>query len=247
MKSENIELRQQLIRHQVGLKGVGVALAAFLILMVGLWPLFKSAGEMLRKINTRQKEADALSQKVAILSQIDQDVLKQRTQVIKQALPETKDVISYLNAVDGLSRELGLSFGGITIAPGEVGSAQPSGKSGKSSRTVGNLNVLDTDIKITGNRDGIYAFLRQVEQTLPLMQVTDVSVTSVSDGLYNMSLSLGMLWSPTPQTDLKGAITLFTEKEEEYFQKLSGFRTYSTTVPTIGNSPAGKANLFEQE
>ncbi|GAB4027087.1 MAG: hypothetical protein Fur0011_4320 [Candidatus Microgenomates bacterium] len=247
MSEENVSIRQQLIRHQMAIKAIGVVAATLIALMVGLWPLLKSSGTLLRKIETRSKEEESLSKKVAILSQIDQEVLKERTKVIKAALPETKDVIAYLRAVDGLSKELGLSFGGITVFPGDVsGVSQKSSTSRtKDTRKVALLNVLDTDIKITGTRDGIYAFLRQVEQTLPLMQVSNVVVTKLEDDLYSMTLSLGMLWAPTPTVDLKGPISLFTEKEENYFQKLNVFKTYNGT--SITESPAqndGRIDLF---
>lgn len=249
MSGENVSLRQQLIRHQIAFKAVGVLAATVVILLIGLWPLFKSAGALLRKIETRGKEEEALSKKVAILTQIDQQVLKERTKIIKAALPETKDVIAYLGAVDGLSKELGLSFGGITVAPGDVsGESQKSGSGrSKNTRKVALLNVLDTDIKITGTRDGIYAFLRQVEQTLPLMQVSDVVVTKLEEDLYSMTLSLGMLWAPTPTIDLKGAISLFTEKEEDYFQKLNVFKTYSgSSVAESSLVNEGRVDLFRQ-
>lgn len=250
MSQENISLRQQLIRHQVAVKGVGVVVAILVVLLVGLWPLFKSAGTLLKKIETRGKEEELLSKKVAILSQIDQQVLKERTKVIKAALPETKDVIAYLGAVDGLSKELGLSFGGITVSPGDVSGESQKSTSGRSKNTrkVALLNVLDTDIKIAGTREGIYAFLRQVEQTLPLMQVSDVVVTKLEEDLYSMTLSLGMLWSPTQTFDLKGAINLFTEKEETYFQKLNVFKAYSgSSVAESATQNEGRVDLFRQD
>lgn len=252
MSDDSISLKQQLIRHQIAVKALGVGVSSLLILLIGLIPLFRSAGNLLKKIDTRSNEAESLSRKVAILSQIDQQVLKERTKIIKAALPETKDIIAYLGAVDGLSKELGLSFGGITVSPGDVsGEPQKSGTNkGKSARKVASLNVLDTEIKITGTRDGIYAFLRQVEQTLPLMQVSDVVVNRLENDLYTMSLSLGMLWAPTPTIDLKGAINLFTEKEESYFQKLNMFRAYQGSASTGNESGAlneTRQDLFKQE
>lgn len=255
MSQDKINIRQQLIRHEMAVRAAGVAVATLLLILVGLIPLFGSASSQLNKIETRDKELTLLEQKVAVLSQIDQEVLKQRTQVIKAALPENKDVIAYLSAIDGLSRELGLSFGGITVSPGEVSgnsnAAPARGSRASRQRQVSQLNVLDTDIKITGSRDGIYAFLRQVEQTLPLMQITNVVVDNVQPDLYSMTLSLGMLWSPSVEGDLKGKIELFTESEEQYFQRLSGFRTYRANTAGIIDSATGqetiKPNLFEQD
>lgn len=245
--TEKPTLRQYMIRHQMMVRASMVLLATIVLLIVGLFPLFRTAGMTLKKIETRQKEEKSLSQKVSLLSQIDQTVLKDRSRVIKAALPENKDVIAYLSAVDGLSKELGLSFGGITVAPGEVSGSGATAKAKGKSRTVGTLQVLDTQIKILGSKDGIYAFLRQVEQTMPLMQVADVNVTSIGEEQYSLSLTLGMLWAPVGESDLKGAITLFTEKEENYFQKLATFRSYKATVENDLNvGLSGKADLFQE-
>lgn len=246
-KPVNNKLRSELIKHQTAVKATGVALAIVLMLTMGLIPLVRGAGSKLKKIKTREAEAAALSKKITILSQIDQEVLKQRSSTIKTALPDNKDVVSYLRTIDGLSKELGLSFGGITISPGQVsGNDTQSKTSKKNTRTIAKLNVLDTDIKINGNKDGIYAFLRQVEETLPLMQISNVSITSTNPDQYSMSLSLGMLWAPSSTIDLKGAITLFNEKEEAYFQKLNKFRTYDQIAVTSGGSVVGgKNDLFE--
>ncbi len=249
--TENNLSRLQLVRHQVAIKAMGVFIASILLLLIGLWPLVRSAGSLIRKIDARGKEAEALSKKVTLLSQIDQQVLKSRATVIKAALPESKDIVAYLGAVDGLSKELGLSFGGITVTPGDVSGDSQKSNAGRSknSRKVALLNVLDTEVSITGSRDGIYTFLRQVEQTLPLMQVSDVVINRIDDDLYTMSLSLGMLWAPVMSMDLKGAINLFTEKEEGYFQKLSVFTAYEgSRIDSANNSASqGKTDLFKQE
>lgn len=245
--TEKPTLKQFLIRHQMMARAIMVVAATILLGVVGLIPLLSSAGTTLKKIQTRQKEEAALSQKVSLLSQIDQDVLKDRARVIKAALPENKDVIVYLAAVDGLSKELGLTFGGITVSPGEVsGSGAATRVKGKS-KTVGTLQVLDTQVKITGSKDGIYAFLRQVEQTMPLMQVADVSVTNIGVDQYTLSLNLGMLWAPVGESDLKGAISLFSEQEEGYFQKLATFRSYrANTTATNESGIIGKQDLFQE-
>lgn len=246
--SEQPSLRQYLIRHEMLTKAILIAIATVVLLGVGLLPLFRTAGTNLKKIQVRQKEDKALSQKVSLLSQIDQSVLKERSRVIKAALPENKDVVAYLAAVDGLSKELGLSFGGITVSPGQVSGESSSAKVKGKSRTVGTLQVLDTQIKILGSKDGIYAFLRQVEQTMPLMQVADVAVSTLGPDQYSLSLTLGMLWAPVGESDLKGAITLFTEKEESYFQKLATFRSYRANagVGIDASATLGKLDLFQE-
>ena len=94
MSEEKVSLKQQLIRHEMAVKAGAVVIASLFVLAIGLWPLLQSSGSLLKKIESRSKEEAQLSKKVSILSQIDQNVLKDRTKVIKEALPETKDVIA---------------------------------------------------------------------------------------------------------------------------------------------------------
>lgn len=248
---ENIKFGQVWARHQVAIKAMAIVVVSLILILVALLPLFETAGSTLKKINNRQAEADALEAKVSILTRIDQEILKIRAETIKRALPETKDIVVYLSAIDGLSRELGLSFGGVTISPGEISASEPTQanaknkKSSRSKRENTKLNILDTDIKITGDKRGIYAFLRSVEETLPLMQISNVSIANLGGEQYSMTLSLGMLWAPYQEVDLKGKISLFTEKEEGFFQKLATFKVYSNPVAEINPSLGGKTNLFE--
>ena len=241
--------KKSMIRHQLLLRAIVVDVVIILLTMVGLLPMISSANTNLKKIETRTKDQEALVNKVAILSKIDQSVLQERTQIIKLALPEKKDVVAYLASIDGLSRELGLSFGGITLSPGDV-SETGKGKDAKDGvKTRTPFQVLDTEVKIVGSREGIYSFLRLVEQALPLMQVADVKVTSSGVDNFTMSLSLGMLWAPYIENNLKGVVTLFNEKEESYFQKLLTYKRYYLQLgeQDFGVGKAGKTDLFAVE
>lgn len=237
------------IRHQMLVKAIAVYLAVLILVLVGILPMIGKIQSSTAKIATRSKEQKTLSEKVVLLSQIDKEVLKERAQVIKRALPEKKDVIEYLGAIDGLSRELGLSFGGITLAPGDVSLTESANK--KKAKTVGALQILDTDVKITGSKSGIYTFLKLVEQTLPLMQVTDVKITPTGTDNFTLSLSLGMLWAPYLSGDVKGAVSLFSEKEEVHFQTLSEYKKYFSAeeegMPESEQLPAERLDLFSSE
>jgi len=228
-------------------KAIVVDLVAVVIILGGILPTIGKIQSNTSKIETRAKEEKILSEKVVLLSQIDKAVLKERAQIIQEALPEKKDVIAYLGAIDGLSRELGLSFGGIILNPGDVSGANDvSSKTKKKTKQVGGLQILDTDVKITGSKDGIYTFLKLVEQALPLMQVANVKISSAGTDNYTLALSLGMLWAPYSQGDVKGAVSLFNEKEEASFQRLSSYKRYDGTVSEtdITGMPIGKSDLF---
>lgn len=220
---------------------IGIALSALLLVMVAIVPMFKNASKLLKQIKTKSAELETLTNKVTILSQLDGNVLQDRVVVLDKALPPKKDILQYLASIDGLSRELGLSFGGLNLAPGEITEATGSGEK-KSAKNSG-LQSLETEIKMRGSEDSVYAFLRKIEEVLPLMQIRDIKVSILPDKQFSLSLTLGMLWAEPATADVKSQVTLFGEAEEKYFAQLSQYRSFEPVVVSAiaGN---GKADLF---
>jgi len=230
-------------------RAVAMGSAALLLLVLATIPFFQNASTLSKKITTRKKEADELSKKVTILSGLDQEVLKQRVETLDQALPPKKDVVLYLTAIDGLSKELELNFGGISLSPGEVTEATKSAdKNAKKSKADAlGLHTLDTNVKIDGREESIYSFLKTIENSTPLMQIKDVKVTSQEDGVFSLSLQLGMLWAAADIGQVKGQIELFDSKEEAYFRQLADYRHIKSIAEIAPiDTGLGKADLFEE-
>jgi hypothetical protein len=219
---------------------VGIAMAALILLFVAIIPLYQNTTDLLAQIKAKGVERDAVSTKVSLMSQLDTNVLASRVQTLDQALPPRKDVLTYLVAIDGLSKQLGLSFGGISLSPGEVS----TGSSAAKGPTIAGIQSLDTDIKISGSGESVYTFLRTIEQVLPLMQIKNVKVSVSADMQYQLSLTLGMLWAPPVTVDVKGPITLFTDSEQQYFTQLSQYTSFNNTGTTFASGVMGKQDVF---
>ncbi len=236
-------------RHKSLATAVAVFALAFLLLFVAVIPIYRNASSLTGKINTKSKELDALTEKVSILSQLDPTVLSDRVRVLDNALPPKKDILLYLNSIEGLSQELGLTFGGLSLSPGEItestGSAVPATPAKRKvvAKTVAGLESLDTEIKMRGNQEGVYAFLRTIEEVLPLMQIKDIKVSILSSDQYSLTLTLGMLWAEPTTANVKGAVTLFGAEEDKYFTQLAGYRIFSSTT-LVESTTGGKQDLF---
>lgn len=203
---------------------------------------------MQEKILLKTKEEEELSTKVSMLSGLDPSILQERIVIIDKALPPNKDVVLYLSTIDGLSRELGLTFNSIKLIPGDVTTVSDNAGAAAKKRSIPTgLSSLETEITISGSKDSIYAFLRMVEESLPLMQIKDIKI-SVSEGeQVTLSLELGMLWASFDPKTVTGVISLFNKKEEEYFQKLAGYPQYASVGGVdMLSKDLGKANLFEK-
>lgn len=223
-------------RHKNLSLAVGIALASVLLVFVAVIPIYTNEGELLDKIKTKTTELEKSTNKVSILSKLDPNVLQERVSVLDSALPPKKDVLLYLNSIDGLSRELGLTFGGLTLTPGDITEATGSAK--KPARVKG-VQSLDTEIKMTGAQENIYTFLRTIEGVLPLMLIKDVKVSILGSDQYALTVTLSMLWAEPATLDAKGPVTLFGAEEDKYFQQLSEYRKFETTILPVGENIKG--------
>ncbi len=232
--------------HQLLVKAMTVGLASLLLLFVAALPIYQNASKILNKVKTRSAELDAVTNKVSILSKLDQNVLQDRMNTMDNALPPRKDILLYLASIDGLSSELGLTLGGLSLTPGNITEATESAKtvSAKTAtRKMAGLQSLETEIKMRGNQDNIYTFLRTIETVLPLMQINDIKVGLSGDNELSLSLTLGMLWADAGTADVKGPITLFGAEEDKVFTQLASYRKFDTIAVPM-DTTSGKADLF---
>jgi len=228
--------------HDMLVKAIGLAALSFLMLFLIALPVYQNINKLSAKIKTKTKDLDAVTSRVAILSKLDKNVLAARVATMDEALPPKKDVMLYLTSIDGLSRELGLALGGLSLKPGNISEASESGT--KDTKVAQGLQTLETEIKIEGNEDNIYKFLKTIENVLPLMQIKDVMVDVSSGDKYSLSLSLGMLWAAPSTNNISGAVTLFGEEEDRYFTQLASFRSFEALPNISAIKTTGKANLF---
>jgi hypothetical protein len=236
-------------RHKTLATAITVYVLAFLLLFVAVVPIYKNANSLLKKIATKSKELETMTEKVSVLSQLDPTVLADRVRVLDNALPAKKDILLYLNSIQGLSSELGLTFGGLSLSPGEITEATGSGttatpaKRKVAAKTAAGLESLDTEIKMSGDQESVYAFLRTIEEVLPLMQIKDIKVAVLGSDQYSLTLTLGMLWAESSTASVKGPVTLFGAEEDKYFTQLASYRVFS--APALAETESGtKQDLF---
>lgn len=222
---------------------IGIGFGAVLLVFVAMIPIYQNASKLLKQIKQKSADLDTLTNKVSILSQLDPNVLQERVVVLDKALPPRKDILLYLSSIDGLSRELGLVFGGLTIVPGELTEASSSASAKKTVKSAG-LQNLETEIKMRGSEESIYAFLRKIEEVLPLMEIGNIKVSILGEGQYSLTLTLGMLWAEPATADVNSQVTLFGEKEENYFSQLSSYRQFEPVIVSASPIGVGKTDLF---
>lgn len=228
-------------QHRLLVEGIGFGVMALLVAVLVTVPFVERVFTMRADLSKSNDQLVEIESQVFFLSNLDGEILKKRVGLLDTVLPASKDVLLYLSTIDGLARELSLTLRGIELAPGDIGGGgkQVVGKTGTS--------TLDTELVITGTQDKIYAFLRAVEETAPLMTVKDVKVNRLSSENFSLSVVLSMVYAvPETKDNFKGKSALFSEKEESVLTQIAGFRAYGSSLAL--DNPAvqiGKTNLFE--
>lgn len=228
-------------QHKSLVMAVGIGASAFMLVLIAVMPIYRNASEILGKIKIKSSELESLNNKVSILSKLDPAILQDRVTVLDRALPPQKDVLLYLTSIDGLSRELGLTFGGLSLTPGDI--TQSTSSATKAPMKLTGVQSLETQIKINGRQESLYTFLRTIEGVLPLMQIKDVKVSILGSDQYALALTLGMLWAEPVTLDIRGPVTLFNAEEDRYFAQLGEYRQFASEL-VAPSGGIGKTDLF---
>lgn len=238
-------------KHEVLAKAIGVGVVGFFILMVAVVPSFNKNTELREEVKDKNSELDKLSQRVVVLTDVDEGVLDERITVLNRVLPPRKDIMAYLSTLDGLSRELNLSIGGFSVSPGKIYESSQTAAKKSEEPPIAGLAYLDTEITISGSEESIYEFLRQVENTSPLLKVSDIKMSRVNKeegSPFNLSLQMAMLYAPATMDGKVpgGAIELFRPEEEQVYSMVAEFKYYDLPL-LLQDSEAineGRENIF---
>ncbi|GEM_PF-803939 len=229
-------------QHTYGSKAVLLLFALVVVSLLALLPMFTRMQNLTRELESKRKVLDELNEQVVVLNNLDQTILSERMKVMDKVLPPEKDVVAYVTALDSLSRDLGLSLGDISLNPGEI---QKEGKEPPEGVKTQGLSGIETEVRVTGPLESIYALLRQVETTAPLMIVKDVALSRVAGEVFTMKLRLTMIYAdPVKSGSLKGVVSLFTREEESLYEQVEKYRRYESASARVV-SGEGKKDLFE--
>ena len=229
--------------HAVLVRAVVVLVATLVLIASGVVPMWGRLREVRGEIDSKSGELEQMSQRAVILNSLDDQVLRDRVVVLDAVLPPSKDVVAYLTALDGLSRDFGLSLGGVSLTPGELATGSASAKQQAPRQSA--LSSLETEVRILGAAESLYGLLRQVEETAPLMLIKDVQMNRVGSGsTFLLTLRLSMLYAdPLVTGALSGVVSLFTPQEEVLFERVKSFNRYVLSS-SVAEGPLGKSDLF---
>lgn len=131
--------------------------------------------ETTKKYNDVEKKIEALKAEQGKIALINLDRLD-------TLVPDMIDTTRILVDVEELARSNRVLFGNVTI--GNLESPAPSSKKGTDDAQVGNLIAHDISFEVIGTYEQFKAFLKDMEGSLSLMEITNLSFTA-SEGNFH--------------------------------------------------------------
>lgn len=179
-----------------------------------------------------REEAIQMGEKIAVINRninymknVDRAVLNSQMQVATAAIPPEKDFASILNALTDSSIRSGVSLDDYAFQVGNISSA-----SAKPENVVPNgLPSLKLTVSVTGTVDKVILFLKNLQEKLPLSQVTDIDGTGQS-----VTINMEFYYKPLSETKYKDdePITPVGDAQRQLIDSLSVWQR-STTVPPV--------------
>jgi len=149
-------------------------------------PTVKHDQELSLEIEERQRALADLERSTAGIDDISHKIkeLQDAVQFFESKLPQEKDVESILAEVWKLAEKNSLQAKTI--------------KSGKTERTA-NYSDQSIELSMSGDFNGFYLFMQQLEKLPRLTRVTDMSLTKTAehDGQMQASLTLSIFFEPS--------------------------------------------------
>ena len=195
-----------------------------LVTTIFVLPKIKLLVDTRTDLRNKKEKLSRLTEKATLLEGFDEYELKKKVVVAEKALPSKKAIAEILATLSSLSSQSGVSFVGINISPGKL---IPE-KSGK----------LVFQASFKGSKEDLKAFLRKLDEVLPVMGVVSLGVKGET-----LSLKIESYFSPPPESLGKIDVPLskISQLEEDTYRKIAQFKDFEEKLPSV---PIGKENPF---
>lgn len=183
--------------------------------MKGLTPIILiivSVGVFFFVIDPQKKELDTLLQEKnkndvtiqkatelraarGVLGEKYKNISPEERTKLSQILPDTVDNVRLILDINNISNKYGISLKGIGISGGPGDESKEVNRGVSAVTNSGNLyGTIQLTFSFQASYDIFKIFLKDLEDSLRLVDVTDFSVTTSEDGFYNYSVTLNTYW-----------------------------------------------------
>jgi len=243
MKKKEDELSKLLKEKRI----IVLVLISVIMGIVVLGPVLGKLRTRITDRNQLTKNLKQLEKKLSSLAGIDSILINDRVKKMEAVFPSDKPIVQLMGTLSQLSGQHGLSFGGVSLKPGNL--SKEEGKKSKKT-TASDLSDLKFGFEVGGSFANILAFMSALENTAPLMKIEEVGLTIKTNPLFDAaktivvaSIDVSSFYQPPPKSigAVSNPVGLLSRDEEALLNKLTDFKTFEAVFPV---APTGKVDLF---
>lgn len=226
------------------LKWIGVLFSEVVVLsiagVIGLWPRWEGLLKMRRQLGQDRERVVALAGKVELLEATLPQLLSQYPFVTGESVLTGKDVGVAIGSIKQVADSAGVQLVKYAVDPGEVYAAQESEEKGDEKKKVASKaaeEILELEVTVSGDSDGIKNFLELVDASLPLKSLSGVQLRAVEGieqlgSLFELSVKIATYYvSVSTKVNTAEVLKPVTQEELTVVSRLSGFvRPISASV-----------------
>jgi len=227
---------------------VSVLVVVVLTIFV-LIPQIKAAVSDMEKAEVLAQRKQVLTEKATMLASLDVAELAIRVKTLSKVLPSDEDIGYFISGIRSMARRAGVIFEGMTFA----GSSSPKPiVYGEGVPEVAKRRVVQKpkeftaliDINLGSNVDSLQEFIRQVETSVPLSTLEEVSLSSARDKVDSARVLLKYYYSPAPELlgGSESPLKVITSAEDQIYQDILGLS--EPEVVELPRVPVGNNRLL---
>jgi len=198
--------------EQLTVPGLVVLVVVLLTLLV-LLPQAKGLFEDIKQNRLLKEQGETLNQKATTLKSLDPTELTNRVNKLELATPSEQDVGYFLNGLRSVTRRAGVEFNGADLL---VSKSQL--EEGPREETT-----VQMDVKVAGELLGLRQFLREIDESLPIMELESFSFRRSGDGVkFDGSLQILFYFLPKPNQigKVSNPLVVVSKSEKDLYDQI---------------------------
>ncbi len=236
-------MRKIFLDYQSLIRSVAILGVIVLGCLFGIVPAARTTLGLVKNIRSTNSEIVGLNQKIAVLSALDRDSLKQNLFELSSAIPIDKSPQTIFSTLEALSAQAGATLSDVTLSG--LGIATESAKT--SQLHTSGARVVQFSAFIEGTILETKEFFRLAGSVRRLLGIRSFDMSVSQAGTVVTKVEMDGYFAPLPRElgALRASMEPLSEHEEAVVRKIASFPNFTRTagLPPAAIGPV-KSDLF---
>lgn len=211
------ELRAVYKKYKQQLLPITLLFASFFIIFRVALPQWSEISEVQRQIDKKEQTVEDLQNSLSLLQSTPVAIIDRNFEVATTALPPQKDVALMFTMLNSAANKANVELQGFNLRVGDIFDTE---NEVKGERSIDGIPYLNVTIQAEGDNENLKAFAENLYQSLPLVELTKVSIDR---GLGSYDVNFFFKPFESIPANFINKIQSLTPEETTLLQQLEGW------------------------